>query len=117
MPFPRRGVRRPLTAAVLVVLLAAITAAASPADGDPASDYLLTQNVYLPYQAPSPAVSAALEQRRRCRLSARRARQGRGDLRRDGSRLAPVAVRAAPRTTRTSSGSSLGSGTSARCWS
>jgi hypothetical protein len=52
--------RRSLAVAVIVAL-AAITAVGTPADGDPASDYLLTQNVYLPYQAPSPAVSTALE--------------------------------------------------------
>ena len=44
-----------------LALAAAIMAAASSGDGDPASDYLLTQNVYLPNQAPSPAVSTALE--------------------------------------------------------
>jgi len=59
----RRGARvgRLLAAAVLAALVAAIMAAASMADGDPASDYLLTQNVYLPSQSPSPPVSAALE--------------------------------------------------------
>jgi hypothetical protein len=33
----------------------------SQADGDPASDYLLTQNVYFPNQSPTHAVSGALE--------------------------------------------------------
>jgi hypothetical protein len=37
-----------------------MTASASRADGDPASDYLLTENVYLPYRSPSPAVSRGL---------------------------------------------------------
>ena len=41
---------------------ALIVAASSRADGDPASDYLLLQNVFLTYQSPSPVVSAALEQ-------------------------------------------------------
>jgi len=39
----------------------AITATASLADGDPASDYLLAQNVYFGYESPSPDVSVALE--------------------------------------------------------
>lgn len=65
---PPRGARagRPLLAAALatVVALAALVTAAPPAraDGDPASDYLLVQNVFLPYQAPSAGASAALEQ-------------------------------------------------------
>jgi hypothetical protein len=47
---------------VLAAFVAASTAAVSFADGDPASDYLLTQSVYLPYQAPSASASAALAQ-------------------------------------------------------
>ena len=53
--------RRSLAVAVIVALSAAITAVGTRADGDPASDYLLTQSVYLPYQAPSPSVSSDLE--------------------------------------------------------
>jgi hypothetical protein len=53
--------RRSLAVAVIVALAAAITAVGAPADGDPASDYLLTQNVYLPYHAPSATAATALE--------------------------------------------------------
>ncbi len=49
-----------------VALAAAVVAAtgstAARADGDPASDLLLLRNVFLPYEAPSPSVAAALEQ-------------------------------------------------------
>jgi hypothetical protein len=51
-----------LAAAVIVAFVALMTAGDSPADGDPASDYLLMQNIFFPYQPPSPAASAALEQ-------------------------------------------------------
>ena len=44
------------------VLLAGTSASAVRADGDPASDYLVTQNVYLPIETPSPAAAASLEQ-------------------------------------------------------
>jgi hypothetical protein len=55
-------VSRALATALVVALLPALTAAApSRADGDPASDYLLLQNIFVPYQAPSPDVTAALE--------------------------------------------------------
>ena len=40
---------------------ALLVAAYSRADGDPASDYLLLQNVFLTYQSPSPALRAGLE--------------------------------------------------------
>jgi hypothetical protein len=53
--------RRALVAAVLAAVGAAVAAPGSRADGDPASDYLLAQNVFFPYRAPSPAVSSALE--------------------------------------------------------
>lgn len=53
--------RRALAAAVLIALATAVTAAVSRADGDPASDYLLTQNVFFSYQSPSQAASTALE--------------------------------------------------------
>ena len=60
----RRGGRprppRRLAAVATLALAAAIAAAPSRADGDPASDYLLTQSVYVPYQAPSPTVLDAL---------------------------------------------------------
>ncbi len=47
---------------LVVALLAALGAAApSRADGDPASDYLLVRNVFVPYRAPSADVTAALE--------------------------------------------------------
>ncbi len=69
-PRARGGRRRPprggrarwaLAAAVTAALATGITAPASRADGDPASDFLLMQNVYYPHQSPSQAVSGALE--------------------------------------------------------
>jgi hypothetical protein len=48
------------TAAVVALALSAATSAW--ADGDPASDYLITQNLYLPYMAPSASATATLEQ-------------------------------------------------------
>lgn len=60
MRLPLARVGRALAATVLVALGTAVSAAASLADGDPASDYLLTQNVSFPYQPLSPAVSAEL---------------------------------------------------------
>ena len=53
--------KRALAAAVTVALVAGVTAAGSRADGDPASDYLLLQNVYLPTRPPSQAAVASLE--------------------------------------------------------
>jgi hypothetical protein len=44
-------------AAATAMLVLAVTARA---DGDPASDVLLEQNVYVPYRAPSPGVRSAL---------------------------------------------------------
>jgi len=38
----------------------AVSAGSARADGDPASDVLLEQNVYFPYRAPSPAVRSTL---------------------------------------------------------
>lgn len=58
LPLARVG--RTLAVTLLVALGTAVSAAASLADGDPASDYLLTQNVSFPYQSPSSAVSAEL---------------------------------------------------------
>jgi hypothetical protein len=52
--------RRAAVAAAAVAI--ALTAAAARGDGDPASDYLLDQNVFFPYQLPSPQVRAALDQ-------------------------------------------------------
>ena len=49
-----------LTAAALVAVSSGVGAAR--ADGDPASDYLLLQNVYFPVQGPSGSAEAALEQ-------------------------------------------------------
>jgi hypothetical protein len=50
-----------LAAAALVALAALAAAPPSRADGDPASDYLITENIFLPYQSPSPGATAALE--------------------------------------------------------
>jgi hypothetical protein len=46
---------------VAIILTAVISAGGARADGDPASDVLLAQNVYLPYRSPSKEASAALE--------------------------------------------------------
>jgi hypothetical protein len=46
-------------AAVLAVLFAALAGIAR-GDGDPASDYLLTQPAFVPFNAPSPALRAQL---------------------------------------------------------
>lgn len=54
------GAGRALAALVAVVL--AVGAPSARADGDPASDYLLLQNVYFPVQAPSAGAETALEQ-------------------------------------------------------
>ena len=45
-----------------VAAIAALPAAASLADGDPASDVLLEQNVFVPYDAPSRAAETELQQ-------------------------------------------------------
>ncbi len=45
-----------------VAAIAALSAASSSADGDPASDVLLEQNVFVPYAAPSRSAEAALQQ-------------------------------------------------------
>lgn len=57
----RGGVRRVLVLAA-VAAAAALLAPASRADGDPASDTLLEQNVYFPYSAPAQSTAAALQQ-------------------------------------------------------
>jgi hypothetical protein len=58
----RRSARGARTAFLAVLLLLAALAAASEAraDGDPASDYLVTQNVFLSYTSPSTGDVAAL---------------------------------------------------------
>jgi hypothetical protein len=50
-----------LAATVTAVLAAAVAVAPVRADGDPASDYLVTQDVFLPSEVPSAASSAGLE--------------------------------------------------------
>jgi hypothetical protein len=57
-----RGVRSARYAVVVAALIAACAATAGVtwADGDPASDVLVYENVYLPYQAPSRTAAAAL---------------------------------------------------------
>ncbi len=54
--------RRALAALAVVVSGVALSATGVRADGDPASDYLLGQNVYLPAQPPSQAAGSALDQ-------------------------------------------------------
>jgi hypothetical protein len=53
---------RSTTVAAVAAAAVVLAAVAGPAraDGDPASDVLLEQNVYVPYQAPSPGVRSAL---------------------------------------------------------
>jgi hypothetical protein len=52
-----------LVAALAAAAVAiALTAAAARGDGDPASDYLLEQNVFFPYASPSRQVRTSLEQ-------------------------------------------------------
>jgi hypothetical protein len=68
-PRRRGGRRRPPLALALkaaaagltVALAAAVGPTAAWADGDPASDYLLTQNVFVPAEAQSQAAATALE--------------------------------------------------------
>ena len=57
----RSGVRRALVLAA-VATAAALLPSASRADGDPASDTLLEQNVFFPYAAPSSSAQLALHQ-------------------------------------------------------
>ena len=54
--------RRALAALAAATVLLAVLAAPARADGDPASDVLLQQNVYFPYRLPSPAARAELQQ-------------------------------------------------------
>jgi hypothetical protein len=91
-----------------------MTASASRADGDPASDYLLTENVDLPYRSPSPAVSRGL-------------RRAADDVYARGDRVKVALIYSVDdlgaipslfgdrETTRSSSESSSGSGTSGHC--
>jgi hypothetical protein len=62
IPSPGARALRALVAAAVVALIAATAASLARADGDPASDNLLAQNVFLPYQQPSPQAGNALEQ-------------------------------------------------------
>jgi hypothetical protein len=55
------GAARALAALAAVVLVAVSGSPAARADGDPASDYLLVQNVYLPVQGASASAATALE--------------------------------------------------------
>jgi len=57
----RGGVRRALVLAA-VAATAALQVPVSRADGDPASDVLLEQSVFLPYEAPSSSAQLALQQ-------------------------------------------------------
>jgi hypothetical protein len=52
---------RRLAALVALLLVAASGAATARADGDPASDILYVQDVFVPFPKPTPAVTAALE--------------------------------------------------------
>ncbi|HEY5099057.1 MAG TPA: hypothetical protein VII54_03275 [Gaiellaceae bacterium] len=61
-PVTATSARRALVAVAAVAAAGALAAPAAHADGDPASDSLLLQNVYFPNRAPSQAVAAALEQ-------------------------------------------------------
>lgn len=56
----RTRARRALALAAAALAVAAGPAAPARADGDPASDTLLEQNVYFPYRPPTPAAEAAL---------------------------------------------------------
>ena len=53
--------RRAVAVVAVAALVAAAAASAARADGDPASDYLLVQNVFFPYESPSAPVSASVE--------------------------------------------------------
>jgi len=55
------SVRRALAAVAALMVALGPAAASSHADGDPASDQLVLQNVYFPYRSPSAAARAALE--------------------------------------------------------
>jgi len=61
MKLGRGGARRALVLAGVAAIVA-LPASVSRADGDPASDTLLEQSVYFPYDAPSRAVELALQQ-------------------------------------------------------
>src|SRR5207302_5619504 len=55
-PVPRRS----LAAAILAAALLALTCSTARADGDPASDTLIFQNVFLPYPPPPGAITKPL---------------------------------------------------------
>jgi len=52
--------RRALAAIAASTVVLAVMAGQARADGDPASDVLLEQNVYFPYRAPSAAMRSAM---------------------------------------------------------
>ena len=52
--------RRSLAAAILAGVLLALTCSAARADGDPASDTLIFQNVFLPYPTPPKEITKPL---------------------------------------------------------
>jgi hypothetical protein len=52
---------RALALLVALIALAAVAPATAAADGDPASDVLLIQNVYVPYRLPSPATERLVD--------------------------------------------------------
>jgi hypothetical protein len=57
------GLRRALLVSVLVLVGGTVRAGAAAADADPASDVLLVQNAFLPYQPTTPpALAKALDQ-------------------------------------------------------
>jgi hypothetical protein len=57
------GLRRALVVSVLVLVGGTVRAGAAAADADPASDVLLVQNAFLPYQPTTPpALAKALDQ-------------------------------------------------------
>jgi hypothetical protein len=56
------GVRRALVLAAAAAAAAALQVPVSRADGDPASDTLLEQSVFFPYDAPSQSARLALQQ-------------------------------------------------------
>jgi hypothetical protein len=58
----RDGVRRVLVLAAVAAAAVVLSAPAARADGDPASDTLLEQSVFFPYNAPSQSAGAALQQ-------------------------------------------------------
>jgi hypothetical protein len=56
-----RGSRIPRALAFAAVAAALLAAPAARADGDPASDFLISQNVYFPYSSPTRGARSALQ--------------------------------------------------------